>query len=503
MGPGIKVLFLASEAEPFVKVGGLGDVAGSLPAAIQNVTASYPGDVPKVDIRLVIPLHGSIQRDQFSLEGLFQIDVHSQNGPLKATVWETVLNGLTVNLISGELFPHDAPVYSGDNQIDGRKFTFFSLAALEMVHALNWAPDILHANDWHTAPAIYKLWLQKRSSTLDYNTATLLGLHNLPYLGNGADKALTEFDLPPAVRSGLPHWANHLPLSLGLMSADHIVAVSPKYAREIQTPAFGSGLQRYLKQRSSSITGILNGIDIHRWNPARDTSIHTCYDRKHLENRAENKLALQQEFGLEVNPEILLLAIVSRMDPQKGIDLVPPALDRIPRKSWQIIILGTGDPTVEAATRELQDKYPRRARTVNRFDAGLSRRIYAGSDILIIPSRYEPCGLTQMIAMRYGCVPLGRDTGGLSDTILDAQNNPHGNGFLFSKASPAALAATLRRALNAYQDRLGWATIQKNGMEQDFSWERSARQYMRLYSRLTNMTDKDADSHPARLAEEG
>jgi starch synthase len=309
--------------------------------------------------------------------------------------------------------------------------------------------------------------------------------------------------LPPAMRSGLPHWANHLPLSLGLMSADHIVAVSPKYAREIQTPAFGSGLQRYLKQRSSSITGILNGIDIHRWNPARDTSIHTCYDRKHLENRAENKLALQQEFGLEVNPEIPLLTIVSRMDPQKGIDLVPPALDRIPRKSWQIIILGTGDPTVEAATRELQDKYPRRARTVNRFDAGLSRRIYAGSDILIIPSRYEPCGLTQMIAMRYGCVPLGRDTGGLSDTILDAQNNPHGNGFLFSKASPAALAATLRRALNAYQDRLGWATIQKNGMEQDFSWERSARQYMRLYSRLTNMTDKDADSHPARLAEEG
>lgn len=497
MDPGIKVLFLASEAEPFVKIGGLGDVAGSLPAAIQNVAASYPGDMPEVDIRLVIPLHGSIQRDRFSLEALFQIDVHSQNGPLKATVWETVLNGLTVYLISGELFPDDSPVYSGDNRIDGRKYTFFSLAALEMLHGLNWIPDILHANDWHTSPAIYKLWLQKRSGTFHYNTATLLGLHNLPYLGNGAGKALAEFDLPPAVRSGLPRWANHLPLSLGLMSADHIVAVSPKYAQEIQTPAFGSGLQRYLKKRSSSVSGILNGIDIQRWDPARDTAIHTCYDRQHLENRLENKLALQQELGLEVNQEIPLLSIVSRMDPQKGIDLVPPALDRITRKSWQIIILGTGDPIIEAATRELQAKYPQRVRAVIRFDAGLSRRIYAGSDILLIPSRYEPCGLTQMIAMRYGCVPLGRDTGGLSDTILDVHNHPVGNGFLFSRASPAALAATLRRALNDYRDRPGWAAIQKHGMEQDFSWERSARQYLRLYSRLTNMAGKDVDSHPA------
>ena len=501
MEPGIKVLFLAAEAEPFVKVGGLGDVTGSLPTAIQALVASYAGDVPEVDIRLVIPLHGSIQRDLYSFENLLRVNVHSQNGSLQATVWKTVLNGLTVYLIGGKLFTDDAPVYSGDNRIDGRKFTFFSLAALEMAQALDWMPDVLHANDWHTAPAIYKLWLQNKSGTSLYNTATLLGLHNLPYLGSGAEKALAEFNLPPAVNSGLPTWAIQLPLPLGLMSADHIVAVSPNYAKEIQTPAFGSGLNRFLRRRSSSITGILNGIDIHRWDPGQDTAIPTRYDRQNLEKRLEDKLALQQEFGLEINPAIPLLAIISRMDPQKGVDLVPPALRQLAQEAWQIIILGTGDPAVEAAARGLHAEYPQRTRAVIRFDAGLSRRIYAGADILLIPSRYEPCGLTQMIAMRYGCIPLGRDTGGLSDTIIDIQKSSQGNGFLFHKASPAALAATLRRALNAYRDRTAWVAMQKRAMEQDFSWERSARQYVQLYSRLANRTGKGVDFHPAMQLE--
>jgi starch synthase len=486
MVPGIKVLFLAAEAEPFVKIGGLGDVTGSLPVALQALAASSSENLPNIDIRLVIPLHGSVQRDLFSFETQFQVEVASRNGPVQARVLKTILNGLSVYLIAGELFPDDAPVYSGDNRIDGRKFAFFSLAALEMARALNWTPDVLHANDWHTAPAIYKLWLQKKLGTYGYNTATLLGLHNLPYLGSGAEKALAEFELPPAARSGLPRWANHLPLPLGLMSADHIVAVSPHYAQEIQTTEFGSGLHRFLKRRSDSISGILNGIDINRWDPARDVAIPTCYDRYHLEKRLENKLALQQELGLQVDPEIPLLAIVSRMDPQKGIDLVPPALQQVVRHPWQIIILGTGDRRVEAAALSLQAEFPARTRTVLRFDADLSHRIYAGADILLIPSRYEPCGLTQMIAMRYGCVPLARDTGGLSDTIQDVQISPQGNGFLFHKPSPAALAVALRRTLKIYRDRARWMGMQVRGMEKDFSWEHSARQYAQLYSQLVN-----------------
>jgi starch synthase len=484
MQPGIKVLFLAAEAEPFVKVGGLGDVTGSLPAAIKGLAASSPEDLPDVHIRLVIPFHGSIQRDLFPFETVTQVDVQSQNGPVQAEVYKTDLNGLTVYLVAGKLFPYDAPVYSGDNRIDGRKFTFFSLAALELMRALNWMPDVLHANDWHTAPAIYKLWLQKKFGTYDYNTATLLGLHNLPYLGSGAEKALAEFNLPPAVRSRMPHLANHLPLPLGLMSADHIVAVSPHYAEEIQTVAFGSGLDRFLRKRSASISGILNGIDLNRWDPAGDAAIPTCYDRHQLEKRSENKLALQREFGLEVGLQIPLLAIVSRMDPQKGVDLVPPALRQLAKYPWQIIILGTGDPVVEAAMRGLQAKFPERARAVFRFDANLSRRIYAGSDILLIPSRYEPYGLTQMIAMRYGCVPLARHTGGFSDTILDIEKSQQGTGFLFYKPSSAALAAALRRSLKTFLFRSDWSALQERGMAQDFSWERSARQYVQLYAHL-------------------
>jgi starch synthase len=502
MEPGIKVLFLAAEAEPFVKVGGLGDVTGSLPAAIRAFSASSPEGAPEIDIRLAIPFHGSIQRDHFSFENLLQVNVYSRSGPVQATVSKTIWNGLTVYLIAGNLFPEDAPVYSGDNRIDGRKFTFFSLAALEMVRALNWRPDLLHANDWHTAPAIYKLWLQKKFGTYDYNTATLLGLHNLPYLGNGAEEALAEFDLPPAVRSGLPRWASHLPLPLGLMSADHIVAVSPHYAQEIQTPTFGSGLHRFLKRRSASISGILNGIDIRRWDPAQDASIPTRFDRHRLEKRSENKLALQREFGLEVNPDIPLLAIVSRMDPQKGVDMVPPALQEVSRQAWQIIILGTGDPAVEAAMRRLQAEYPARTRAVLRFDGELSHRIYAGADLLLIPSRYEPCGLTQMIAMRYGCLPLARDTGGLSDTILDIQSTTRGNGFLFKKPSPAALAGALRRALQTFQDREVWVSMQKCAMEQDFSWDRSARQYVQLYHQLIAGAGRSNDHRPIMQLEE-
>jgi starch synthase len=484
MEPGIKVLFLAAEAEPFVKIGGLGDVTGSLPAAIQSFAASSVGERREIDIRLVIPMHGSIQRDLFSFETLLKVDVQSQNGPVQATILKTILNGLSVYLIAGKFFPGDAPVYSGDNRIDGRKYTFFSLATLEMARALDWMPDVLHANDWHTAPAIYKLWLQKKYGTYDYNTTTVLGLHNLPYLGTGAEKALAEFNLPPALRSGLPGWATQLPLPVGLMSADRIVAVSPHYAQEIQTPAFGSGLHRFLKRRSGSISGILNGIDVNRWDPARDEAIPVCYDRQHLEARATNKLELQREFGLEINPEIPLLAVVSRMDPQKGVDLIPPALREVDQYQWQIIILGTGDAVLEAAALGLQAEYPVRTRTILRFDAGLSHRIYAGSDILLIPSRYEPSGLTQMIAMRYGCVPLARDTGGLSDTILDIQKSPQGNGFLFKQPTPAALASTLRRALKSYPDRAGWTAMQKRGMEQDFSWERSAGQYVELYRQM-------------------
>jgi len=479
--PNLKILFLAAEADPLVKVGGLGDVAGSLPQALQKA-----GDI---DIRLAIPYYGAIQERRYPLTTVATCAVPHRSGVIPAKIFTTRLNDLIVYFVSGAPIPPEAPVYSTDNLRDGYKFTFYSLAALQLAHAIAWAPDILHANDWHTAPAIYAMHRQRDPFFAD--TASLLGVHNLPYMGDGAGPALQGFNLPPAAGSSLPWWAQDMPLPLGLLSADHIVAASPTYSREILTPEFGSGLESFLKTRKAHISGILNGIDTSRWDPSTESAISAQYDNDHLDLRRENKTALLREFGLSREPDLPLLGMVTRMDPQKGIDLVPPALRMIEKQGWQAIFLGTGMPAVEKAIRRLEKDFPDRLRAAIRFDALLSRRIYAGADILLIPSRYEPCGLTQMIAMRYGCIPLARTTGGLKDTIRDKDAGNDSTGFLFKRATPQDLAKTIIRSFDAYTSPEAWRRMQRNGMVQDFSWERFARQYAALYQTLAENRQKE------------
>jgi starch synthase len=331
---------------------------------------------------------------------------------------------------------------------------------------------------------VYALGLNREPGSFFSNTVTLLGVHNLPYLGVGAGEAMVAFGLPPAVQSDLPWWAQKMPLPLGLLAADEIVAPSPTYAREILTEEFGSGLQDFLSAQQQKITGILNGINTETWDPEQDQALATRYNIQTLPQRMVNKKALQEEFGLEVNPGIPLLGMVTRMDPQKGVDLVPEALDLISDEPWQAIILGTGVTTLEAAVRRLEARYPQRVRAVIRFDTQLSRRVYGGADALLIPSRYEPSGLTQMIAMRYGCVPIARATGGLRDSIRDCGQNSDCTGFLFSEVSPESLAGALRRALTLFKDQQSWQRLQKMGMAEDFSWQGSARKYLELYDRL-------------------
>lgn len=273
-------------------------------------------------------------------------------------------------------------------------------------------------------------------------------------------------------------------MPLGLWAADHIVTVSPTYAQEILTPEFGSGLEGFLQARAEAITGILNGIDCNRWDPQTDPALVANYTGESLDARQANKAALQQELGLEVDQNRLLIAMISRMDYQKGIDLVPGALRQLAGKPWQAVILGTGDPALETAIRDLEVKFPDRVRAAIRFDAALSRRIYAGADSLLIPSRYEPCGLAQMIAMRYGCVPIARATGGLSDTIQDYSRSKDSTGFLFTNPSARALAGAIERALKVWSEPAEWRALQLRGMQMDFSWERSARQYLELYLSL-------------------
>jgi starch synthase len=481
----LRVLFLIAEADPLIKVGGLGDVGGSLPPALANLSGR---GVPKLDVRLAIP-HYSLIRHQ---EGrpLVNFRLPYPAGEARVDVRFVEIDGSPIYLIGGDFILPEAPVYSNDSYADGLKFTFFSLAALELARRLDWAPHILHANDWHTSPAVYALWRMRDVDPFFHDTAALLGLHNLPYMGAGAGPALEMFGLPPAHQSGLPWWACDMPLPLGLYAADHIVAVSPTYAAEILTPDHGLGLEDYLLSRRGAISGILNGLDTRRWDPATDPYLAANYSTANQEARLANKITLQAEFGLDQDPNLPLLAMIGRMEYQKGVDLIPEALRLLavtPGYSslpWQFITLGMGDPLLEDDIRRLGDEFPTRVRLAARFDVPLSHRIYAGADILLLPSRYEPCGLAQMIAMRYGCVPVARATGGLRDTIREYGESPTSTGFLFSETAAEYLAAALGRALRVYADRQAWGALQSRGMHSDFSWTRSARQYLDLYRTL-------------------
>ena len=479
----ISVLFIAAEAEPFIKVGGLGDVAGALPLALHLIQEHNKEDI-QLDIRLAIPFHSSISTDRYNLTPIGSFPVKRSNGQVVAQVFSTKLSGLTVYLIKGSPLADGMPVYSLDARLDGEKFVFFSLASLGLCRHLGWSPDILHANDWHTAPAVYALKRMRRIDPFFKHTHSVLSLHNLPFMGQGVQEALTAYGLPPASAAILPDWARHLPLPLGLLSADRIVPVSPTYAREIFTSEFGCGIQDFLASRNEIIIGILNGLDTEAWNPAADPNINTCFTSRNLSNRTADKLALLSEFSLEQDPGIPLLALVSRMDPQKGVDIALDGLQLLADKNWQAVILGTGVPYLEESARLLELMMPQRVRAAIRFDSQLSHRIYAGADIFMMPSRYEPCGLAQMAAMRYGCIPVASAAGGLVDTVFDGPSQSTNTGFLFTPATPQAFAQAIKRALNVYQDREAWRELQRNGMANDYSWETSAREYLILYKKL-------------------
>ncbi|MCQ3953737.1 glycogen synthase [Chloroflexi bacterium CFX5] len=467
----INVLFLAAEADPFIKVGGLGDVAGTLPRELRALST----DELKVDVRLVLPYHAAVKAENLRPVEIFSLP--RGDSEVGAETFETSIEGMPVYLINGDPIRASGSVYSFDAKLDTEKYAFFSLAAAELPKHIHWQPDVIHANDWHTALSLYAN-LTKRWESGSKHVAGVISLHNLPFMGAEAGAALESYGVKLA-QTDLPDWARVLPLPLGMWASDAIVAVSPGYANEILAEEFGCGLQGFLSLRRDSLSGILNGIDAVSFDPATDKALGVNYDLERLKLRAENKELLQGKLGLARNPHIPLLGIVSRMDVQKGVDLAFSALKGMKRVNFQAVILGTGDPKLEESARELQNLFPEKIKAETRFDANLARQIYAGADILLMPSRYEPCGLSQMIAMRYGCVPVVRAVGGLKDTVV-----PNETGFVFEKAHRMSLMGAIKSAIKTLADREKWSALQRNGMSRDFSWKASAKKYLELYESL-------------------
>jgi starch synthase len=476
MSKTLRVLFLAAEADPFVKVGGLGDVAGSLPRALRALSPQATGEVV-LDVRLALPFHPVLRSKISSLRPIEPYPIQQKGEDSFAEAFETSLEDMPVYLISGEPIESSSSVYTAKPDIDGGKYTFFSLAVLGLIKQLDWHPDVLHANDWHTSLAAYGALVQHWQEG-EPRPATLITVHNLPFLGPDVDEILEAYGVPLA-QTDLPDWARLKPLPLGLWAADAIVAVSPTYADEMLSKDYGSGLQDFLKTRRENLTGVLNGLDVDSFDPRTDQDIAARFTAETLDERTANKEALVDQEGLSFDAKVPLLGVVSRMDPQKGIDLVLAGLRKSIDVPWQAVILGTGDPKLEEAARELSEDFPDRVRIEAKYDAKLARQIYAGADIFLMPSRYEPCGLSQMIAMRYGCVPVVRAVGGLHDTVTDGET-----GFVFIEPKVKDFVAAVHRALAKYEDKDAWRVMQGNGMSQDFSWTRSATKYFELYQRL-------------------
>lgn len=476
MAEQIKVLFLAAEADPFVKVGGLGDVAGSLPRALRALPPELTNNVD-VDVRLVLPLHPVLRSKAVSLRSVATYVLKRDGEDELVEAFETTHDGMPVYLIGGGAIDSSGSVYSSNPEVDGEKYTFFSLAVLGLIKQLDWTPDIVHANDWHTALSAYGLLVQHWQEGKP-RPVSVISVHNLPFLGPDVHKVLDAYGIPLA-QTDLPDWARLKPMPLGLWSADAIVAVSPTYADEMLSAEYGAGLDEFLKTRRENLSGILNGLDMKSFDPATDEDIAMQFTSFTLDDRKMNTAALAKRVGFASDPAVPLLGVVSRMDVQKGIDLVLDGLRKLIHLSWRAVILGTGDPKLEEAARKLSEEFPERVHIEARYDAKLARLIYAGSDIFLMPSRYEPCGLSQMMAMRYGCVPVVRAVGGLHDTVTDGET-----GFVFIKPKVKDFVAVIQRALEVYTDKDAWVNLQKNGMRQDFSWTNSAVKYFELYQRL-------------------
>ncbi len=474
----MKVLFTAAESAPFFKTGGLGDVAASLPKELVR---------QGIDVRVTLPLHSKMKmEDQEDLELLSEF--HVQVGReekycgIKSFKREGVIYYFVDNL---EYFFRDE-LYGYDD--DGERYSFFSMAVIEMMEKIDFVPEVIHCNDWHTAliPAL----LQDKYHWIDAykNICTIFTIHNLRFQGIFGKSILYDW-LGTGENifheHGIEYYGDVNFLKAGVNFADIVTTVSPSYAEEIQTAEFGEGLEGILRWNSWKLSGILNGIDYEVNNPQTDASLVKNYSKENVSGKQANKRALQKEFHLPESDD-MLIGVVSRLTYQKGMHLLNDILEGLGNLPVQLVILGTGEKEFEHSFKYFETRFPEKIKAVIDFDVELAQRIYAGSDLFLMPSAFEPCGLSQMIAMRYGTLPLVHEVGGLKDTV-EAYNqySGEGTGFSFNNFSSYYLYQTVLYAEEIYQDKETWETIMKQAMEKDFSWTESAREYIAHYQSIT------------------
>ena len=480
-----RILFASSEAFPLIKTGGLGDVAGSLPRALLGL---------KQDVHLILPAY---------------TDVLTRAGRLK-TVAEFAVRQHSVRLLSGTLPATRVPVLLVDcPQLydrpgnpylapDGKpwpdnawRYTIFAEAVVQVANnqlGLNWQPEVVHCNDWQTGLVPVYLHQHLWRDPFFAKTSNLFTIHNLGYQGVFPQEVarLLALDNPLMSSDGLEYFGQISLLKGGISFATRVNTVSPTYCREIQTPQHGMGLDGLLRSRADHLHGVLNGLDGDLWSPVRDKALAGNYSVKKLAGKKECKKQLQKELGLDLLPNTPMVAMVTRLDSQKGIELVLESWGRLMRHDLQLVLLGSGNPDFERRLTEAASYYPGKVSVLLQFDDALARRIYAGSDIFMMPSRYEPCGLGQLIALRYGSVPLVHATGGLADTITDPLDPAQrGNGFAFQEYRHDSFLACLGRALETYAKTHAWRAIMLRGMQQDFSWRQAAGEYVKLYRMCT------------------
>ena len=468
----MKVCFIAAEAAPFVKVGGLGDVIGSLPKSLRELG---------VDARVILPLYSSIDRERFGLKyKAYQfVDLgwrHSYCG-----IFETEVDGVPCYFVDNEQYFNRDSIYG---QIDdGERFAFFSKAALEILPALDFKPDVVNVNDWHTAlSVIYLDVLKSREAEFYKDMKSVLSIHNIEFQGKFNPYEMGNlFGLENKYFDALIYNGDLNLLKGAIQLADRVNTVSETYAREILDPYFSYGLDKILNVEQGKLRGILNGIDVDKFNPKTDPMIPVNYDLKTFEDKVQNKLAFQKEMDLEVNADIPLIGMVTRLTHQKGIDLILQASEDILRTGAQLVILGTGDAHYESALRSLEHYRHDRVRSILLFSNEMSAKIYAASDLFLMPSKTEPCGLSQLISMRYGTVPVVHRVGGLRDTVIPF-TGVEGNGFTFESFQAGDMMDAIYRAVTCfYQSPDEWKQIIKNNLQKHVSWEQSAKKYLDLY----------------------